>query len=63
MEIDELKNAITRLYETKDLLSKFSNEEQAVDYMKNETGLSEDECKQAYNIIMQLDTSKVPFLE
>ena len=52
---DKLNESIDRLKETKELLGKFSSKEDAIEYIINETGLSEEECFRAYDFIIKLD--------
>jgi len=54
----ELKEAIERLKESKDLLEKFSNMEEAVAFLVKETGLPKDECENSYEILMKLNLDK-----
>ena len=49
----EIKDAVNALKEVKDILKKFSNEEEGVEYFVKETGLSKKECTSAYNFIIK----------
>ena len=49
----KIKDAVNKLKEVKDILKKFSNEEEGVQYLVNETGLSKEECTSAYNFIIK----------
>lgn len=55
----ELKSAIIKLKEVKELLSEFSNNEAAVAYLMEETKLSKEECLKAYDFIIKLDFDKI----
>ena len=37
----------------------FKNKNEAIKYLVNETGLSKQECSEAYNFIMNLDLEKI----
>lgn len=54
----EVKKAIDRLKEVKELLEKFSTRDEAVEYLVKETNLSEEECSNAYDILVKIDFSK-----
>ena len=49
----KIKDEVNALKEVKDILEKFSNEEEGVEYLVNETGLSKEECTSAYNFIIK----------
>lgn len=55
---DELKKAIDRLKEVKELLEKFSTRNEAIEYLAKETNLSEEECSNAYDILIKIDFNK-----
>lgn len=55
----QLKSAITKLKEVKELLRGFSNKEVAVAYLMEETKLSKDECSKAYDFIIKVDLGKI----
>ena len=59
MEKSELRKAISRLEESRELLSVFAEKKDAVEYLVKETGLSEKECLNAYVFLMNLDTSNL----
>lgn len=61
MDKSELRKAISRLEESRELLSSFVEKKDAVEYLVKETGLSEEECLKAYNFLMNLDTSNVRY--
>ncbi len=54
---DEVKKAIDRLKEVKEILEKFSTRDEAIEYLVKETNLSE-ECSNAYDILIKIDFSK-----
>ena len=50
---------IERLKEVKnELLEKFSTRDEAIQYMVKETNLSEEECSNAYDLLIKIDFSK-----
>lgn len=56
---DELAKYIERLKEVKnELLENFSNRDEAIEYLVKETNLSEEECSNAYDILVKIDFSK-----
>ena len=55
---NKLKEAIDRLKEAKEILEKFSSREEAIEYLVNETKLSNEECTNAYDILMRIDLNK-----
>ena len=46
---EEFKNALLRMSETTVMLSKFKSKEAAVEYLVKETGLTFEECSNAYD--------------
>ena len=48
------KNALLRMSETTVMLSKFKSKEDAVEYLVKETGLSFEECSNAYDFYFNL---------
>lgn len=56
---DELEKYIKKLKEVKnELLENFSNKNEAIEYLVKETNLSEEECSNAYDILVKIDFSK-----
>lgn len=56
---DETAAYIEKLKEVKnELLEKFSDRDEAIEYLVKETNLSEEECSNAYNILVKIDFSK-----
>ena len=56
---DELAKAIERFKEVKnELLENFSTRDEAIKYLVKETNLSEEECSNAYDILIKIDFSK-----
>lgn len=49
----KIKDAVNALKEVKDILQKFSSEEEGVEYLVKETGLSKKECTSAYKFIIK----------
>jgi len=52
---DEIKTAIQKFKEVRDILKKFSNKDEAIEFLVNETKLSKEECSTAYDIIMKIE--------
>ena len=56
---DEIAKYIERLKEVKnELLENFSDRDEAIEYLVKETNLSEEECSNAYDILVKIDISK-----
>lgn len=56
---DEIAKYIEKLKEVKnELLENFSNRDEAIEYLVKETNLSEEECSDAYDILVKIDFSK-----
>ena len=55
---DEVKTVIQKLKEVKDLLKKFDNKDEAIEFLVKETKLSKEECVNAYNLFMNLHFDK-----
>ena len=55
---DKLKKAIECFKETKEILEKFSSKGEAIEYLVNETGISQEECSNAYDFLMRADLDK-----
>ena len=51
---EDFKNALLRMSETTVMLSKFKSKEDAVEYLVKETGLSFEECSNAYDFYFNL---------
>ena len=51
----EIRVAIDKFKEVKDILKKFDNRDEAIEYLVNETKLSKEECSTAYDIIMKIE--------
>lgn len=52
---DEVKKVIEKFKEVKNILKGFSNKNDAIEYLVNETKLSKEECSIAYDIIMKIE--------
>lgn len=52
---NEVKNVIEKFKEVRDILKKFDNKDEAIEYLMNETKLSKEECSTAYDIIMKIE--------
>lgn len=52
---NEIKNVIEKFKEVRDILKKFDNKDEAIEYLMNETKLSKEECSIAYDIIMKIE--------
>ena len=46
---------VEKFKETKNILKEFANRAEAIEYLVDETKLSEEECSAAYDIIMKID--------
>ena len=57
---DSMNLALTRFSEAKTLLETFATKKEAVEYLVRETGISEDECAQAYDVLIRMDSSRAP---
>ena len=56
---DEIATYIEKLKEVKnELLEKFSDRDETVEYLVKETNLSEEECSNAYDLLIKIDFSK-----
>ena len=51
----EIRVAIDKFKEVKDILKKFVNRDEAIEYLVNETKLSKEECSTAYDIIIKIE--------
>lgn len=56
--IEEFRNALSRLKESKEILNGFPTKKEAVDFLIQETGLSKQECSEAYDVLIKLDLDK-----
>ena len=52
---DEIRKMIEKFKEVKHILKDFSNRENAIEYLVNETKLLKEECFNAYDIIMKIE--------
>lgn len=52
---NEVKKVIEKFKEVKNILKDFSNKDEAISYLVNETKLSKEECSSAYDIIMKIE--------
>jgi hypothetical protein len=57
---EDFEKAMARLKEFKEILSQFESREACVDCLAAATGLSQDECAQAYDFCMRTDLSALP---
>ena len=55
---NELKKAILKLNVIKDLLEKFSNRDEAIKFLAEETGISKEECATAYDFLVKVNLDK-----
>ncbi len=51
---NEVKNVIEKFKEVKNILKIFTDRNEAIEYLANETKLSKEECSTAYDIIMKI---------
>ncbi len=54
ISFDEFHNSLKRMSEVTLLLQRFEDKKEAIAYLVNETGLSEEECASAYDIYMKM---------
>lgn len=59
ISIDEFRTSMQRLKEFKEVISKFESKNEAINYLIKETGLSKQECKDAYDFAMKTDFDKI----
>ncbi len=52
---NEVKKVIEKFKEVKNILKDFSNKDEAIEYLVDETKLSKEECSTAYDIIMKIE--------
>lgn len=52
---NEVKNTVEVFKEVRDILKKFYNRDEAIEYLVKETKLSKEECSTAYDIIMKIE--------
>lgn len=52
---NKLKEAISKLKESKNILEKFSTREEVVEFLIKETKLPKEECIKAYDFLIKLD--------
>lgn len=50
---------MNKMREFKKIMSQFKNKNEAIKYLVDETGLSKQECSEAYNFIINLDLEKI----
>ena len=51
---NEVTKVIEKFKEVKNILKDFSNKDEAIEYLVNETKLSKEDCSTAYDIIMKI---------
>ena len=51
----EIRVAIDKFKEVKDIEKKFDSKDEAIEYLVNETKLSKEECSTAYDIIIKIE--------
>ena len=52
---NEVKKVIEKFKEVKNILKDFSNKDEAIESLVNETKLSKEDCSTAYDIIMKIE--------
>lgn len=57
--ISAFSSSLKSLKEFKEKISKFESKNEAIQYLIKETGLSKQECKDAYDFVMKTDFDKV----
>lgn len=58
ISIEEFRNSMKCMKKFKKIMSQFETKNEAIKYLVNETGLTNQECSEAYNFIMNLDLEK-----
>ena len=53
---NEVKKVIEKFKEVKNILKNFSNKDEAIESLVNETKLSKEDCSTAYDIIMKIES-------
>lgn len=51
---NEIQTIIGKFKEVRDLLKKFDNRDEAIEYLINETKLTKEECSTAYDVIIKI---------
>lgn len=51
----KIQTTIEKFKEVRDILKKFDNKDEAIEYLANETKLSKEECSTAYDIIVKIE--------
>ena len=51
----EIQTVIEKFKEVREILKKFDNRDEAIEYLVNETKLSKEECSTTYDIIMKIE--------
>lgn len=59
ISINEFRTYMQRMTEFKEIISKFDSKDEAINYLIKETGLSKQECKDAYDFAMKTDFDKI----
>ena len=52
---NEVKNVIEKFKGVNNILKNFTDRNEAIEYLANETKLSKEECSAAYDIIMKIE--------
>lgn len=52
---NEVRKVIEKFKEVRDILKKFDNRNEAIEYLMKETKLSKEECSTAYDIIIKIE--------
>lgn len=59
ISIDDFRKYIRSMKEFKKAMNMFDSKEETINYLVKETGLSKQECTEAYNSIMKIDFNKI----
>ena len=54
----EIKTIIEKFKEVRDILKKFDNRDEVIEYLVNETKLSKEECSTAYDFLVKVNLDK-----
>lgn len=59
ISINDFRTYIQRMKELKKIIAKFDSKEEAINFLVKETGISKQECTEAYDFMKKLDLNQV----
>ncbi len=59
ISLDEFRTYIKRMKDFKETIKSFVSKQDAINYLMKETGLSKEECTEAYDYAMKIDFDKI----